>query len=133
MKIEDRRLERLYDYTKFHIGIYLSAAGGLAALISTAAESSEKKTYIDSLIGIHWALAFSFAFMTLAGIAGAVVATATINSETYNDFLTEKHGAYGLKLFSGRRWVGIEHSCFWLSLVFLGVGIFSADAIANWL
>ena len=131
--MEDRQLERLYDYTKFHIGIYLSAAGGLAALISAAAEGSAKQTYFASLIGSPKALAASFGFMVAAGIAGAVVATSTIESTSYKSFLSTKHGAYGINPFSGKAWVTIEHASFWLSLLCLAIGIFSAPAVARWL
>ena len=27
-RLDDKRLDRLFKYTKFHIGIYLSAGGG---------------------------------------------------------------------------------------------------------
>ena len=131
--MEDKQLERLYDYTKFHIGIYLSAAGGLAALISAAAEGATKQSYFASLVGCPWALAASFGFMVLAGIAGAVVATSTIESMSYQAFLTSNHGAYGINPFSGKAWVTIEHASFWFSLLWLAIGIFSAPAIANWL
>lgn len=130
--MEDKQLERLYDYTKFHIGIYLSAAGGLAALISTAAEGS-KAAYIGSLIGSPMALATAFAFMVLAGIAGAVVATSTIENSSYVTFLKTKQGAYGIEPFVGRTWITIEHACFWFSLVALGIGVFSSPAVCKWL
>ena len=128
--MEDKQLERLYDHTKFHIGIYLSAAGGLAALISAAAA---KQSYFASLIGSPLALAASFGFMVIAGIAGAVIATSTIGSTTYQEFLTSSHGAFGINLFSGKAWVTIKHASFWLSLLCLAIGIFSAPAIAKWL
>jgi len=130
--VDDKQLERLYDYTKFHIGIYLSAAGGLAALISTAAEDT-KAAYIGSLIGMPMALAVAFAFMVLAGIAGAVVATSAIESSSYQTFLVTKQGAYGIKPFFGKTWVTIEHACFWISLASLAIGVFSARAVCKWL
>jgi len=123
----------LYDYTKFHIGIYLSAAGGLAALISAAAGSAGRQAYLASLVGAPWALVTSFGFMVLAGVAGAVVATSAIESAQYVTFSTTKQGAYGLKPFSGKTWVTIEHGCFWLSLLFLAIGVFSARAGWKWL
>lgn len=130
---EDKQLERLYDYTKFHIAIYLSAGGGIAGLVSAAAEGASKQTYFGSLIGCRWALALSFCFMVLAGIAGAVVATSTIESTSYKDFRDEKQGAYGCTPMRGRHWVHAEHFFFWLSLLSLAVSIFTAPAVLNWL
>src|SRR5262245_55574993 len=88
---DDKRLEGLYDYTKFHIGIYLSAAAGLTTLIATASKQSEG-AFIRSLMGWHWALTFSLALMILAGVAGAIVATGAIESVTYAQFLTRWQG-----------------------------------------
>ncbi|MCQ8129706.1 hypothetical protein [Methylomonas rivi] len=128
---EDKQLERLYDYTKFHIGIYLSAGGGLAALISTAAEGN-KAEFIKSLIGMPQALVLSFVFMVLAATAGAIVATSTIESSTFQSFMESKQGAYGFKVFYGKTWVSIEHACFWISLLWLAIAIFSAEAVKAW-
>jgi hypothetical protein len=75
---DDKQLRRLYDYTKFHIGIYLGAASGLVALISTASRDGTSGSYIASLVGCPKSLAVSFVLMFLAGVAGAVVATSTI-------------------------------------------------------
>lgn len=130
--MEDKQLERLYDYTKFHVGIYLSAAGGLAAVITTAAAGKLEQTFLKSVIGLPWALAIAFIFMVGAGAAGGVIATSTIESKTYLEFTETHQGAYRFKPFPGKTWVTIEHACFWLSLIFLVLGIFSAEDVLNW-
>lgn len=130
--MEDKQLERLYDYTKFHVGIYLSAAGGLAALI-TAAAGGKEGAFLVCIIGLPWALAIAFLFMVVAGAAGGIIATSTIESKTYLEFINSRQGAYGIKPFEGKTWVAIEHASFWLSLIFLGLGIFSSDVVLNWL
>ena len=43
---EDKRLDRLLDYTKFHIGVYLSAVGGM---VSIAALAGNKDTNLPAL------------------------------------------------------------------------------------
>jgi hypothetical protein len=132
--MEDKQLERLYDYTKFHIGIYLSAAGGLTALIATSAKAVSETDAITSLIGAPWALGLSFIFVVLAGISGAVVATSTIESTSYHNFMDSYQGAaFGPKPFKGKRWVTLEHTFFWLSLLFLSIGIFSSRVVLHWL
>ena len=129
--MEDKQLERLYDYTKFHIGIYLSAAGGLAAFISLAAKGKPETAFLRELVGMPATLALSFALIVLAGIAGAIVATSTIESPSYTSFLTTKQGAYGVKPFAGKTWVTLEHAFFWLALVALAFAIFSAPAVGK--
>jgi len=127
--MDDRRLERLYDYTKFHIGIYLSAAGGLTTLISLA---NKDKIDMHKYFGLPWAVGVSLLFMVLAGIAGAVVATSAIESETYIAFIKSPQSVYGFKLL-GKTWVTTEHACFWVSLAFLLVSVFSAVDVRCWL
>lgn len=131
--MEDKQLERLYDYTKFHIGIYLSAAAGLTTLITAAASKDFKREFFQKSIGQHWALALALVLMVAAGAAGGVIATATIDSKTYDEFKSNYHGAFGFKLFNGTTWVIIEHRCFWLSLVFMAVVIFSAPGVLCWI
>ena len=127
---DDKRLERLYDYTKFHIGIYLSAAAGLVTLMSTAAESAAKRTYLASLIGLPRALAASFILLVVAGIAGALVATSAIRSTSYESLLEMRRGLIPLPC---RCWISIEHYSFWLSLIALASGILSAATLRHWL
>jgi hypothetical protein len=64
---DDKQLSRLYDYTKFHIGIYLSFASGIVGLISTAAEGLAKVDFIKNLIGRPSLLWLSLLAMFIAG------------------------------------------------------------------
>lgn len=131
--MEDKQLERLYDYTKFHVGIYLSAAGGLAALITTLASGKLEQNFLSKIVGHPWALAVAFILMVGAGAAGGIVATSTIESKTYEEFRATPQGAYGLNYFRGKTWVKIEHLCFWLSLLFVSIGVFSAEDVRRWM
>ncbi|WP_445368188.1 hypothetical protein ACH5Y9_01090 [Methylomonas sp. BW4-1] len=128
--MDDKQLERLYDYTKFHIGIYLSFAGGLGAFISAAGKPEQ--IFLRSMIGFPWAIILALLFMVGAGMAGGIIATSTIESKTYSDFRSTLQGAYGIKPFLGETWVAIEHASFWLSLFFLAIGIFSAEDVRKW-
>lgn len=95
--------------------------------------SSARLDYLSKLIGCPKALFVAFVLMVLAGVCGAVIATSAIESTTYTTFLMGRHGAYGIQPFCGKTWVTLEHACFWLSLVALGFGIFTAPEIATWL
>lgn len=132
-KSEDKRLDRLYDYTKFHIGIYLSAASGLAALISAASATESRLGGFLSSIYFRPMLGLSFLAMVIAGIAGAVVATSAIQYADYCAFLRGPQGAFGCEPFSGKTWIRIEHGAFWFSLVALAIAVFSADGVLAWL
>jgi len=47
-RLDDKRLDRLFKYTKFHIGIYLSAGGGLVALLGSADKIDFIKNYSEA-------------------------------------------------------------------------------------
>jgi hypothetical protein len=122
---EDRQLARLYDYTKFHIGIYLSFAAGISALLGTEKTS----WFVSELVAANTEpLYWSLAFMLLAGMCGGVVASSTIECKTFNDFWAEPHGPQSLRRlgipgFRGSTWAMLEHFFFWLSLLFLAYAI----------
>lgn len=119
---EDKRLERLYDYTKFHIGIYLSAAAGLATLLG----SKDTGWIISTLIGNQYLLYFAFFLMVLAGMCGGIVATSITQCQTFNEFWSEKeHAPSTLKRWraKGHSWVAREHGFFWASLIVLTASI----------
>lgn len=118
---EDNRLERLYDYTKFHIGIYLSSAGGVAALLG----SKDAGWAVSELVGNQYFLYAALAFMVLAGMCGGIVATSTTESLSFEEFWNGLHGPATLPFWkaSGRSWVAGEHGFFWLSLLLLAAAV----------
>jgi hypothetical protein len=118
MPTEDKRLDRLLDYTKFHIGVYLSIGGGLIALIGSASKADEK-AFLGSLIGYHWALAVALVLMAVSGLAGGIVASCCTQFHTFEEVWNEKHGPHKFKVATGKTWAFIEHSTFWASLAFL--------------
>lgn len=132
LKIEDKRLERLFDYTKFHIGIYLSAGGGLVTLIGFSAKA-EESTFIAKLIGLPISLAVSLALMVVAGMAGGIIASSCTECVIYSELWDKPHGPFGLKLLRGRFWAAIEHGAFWLSAFAFGYAILSAPAVRIYL
>ncbi len=119
---DDKRLERLYDYTKFHIGIYLSAAGGVAALLG----SKDAGWVVSTLIGNQYLLYASFLGLVVAGMCAGVVATGITECRTFEEFwLKPDHAPSALPNWkaSGQRWVGREHQAFWLSLILLAASV----------
>jgi hypothetical protein len=126
---DDKRLDRLLDYTKFHIGIYLSIGGGLVALLGSSANIQ----FLDRLIGSPPALALALIFIVVAGIAGGIIASCTTQYRTFDDFWSKCQGPHTSKLFTGKTWVLIEHGSFWISLFLVAYSILSAPAVWTWL
>jgi hypothetical protein len=130
---EDKRLERLYDYTKFHIGIYLSSASGLVAVIGSLANDKGGE-FLVALVGSPIALGFSLFFMIAAGACGGVVATAVTESKTFEEFWNSSQGPSWWRTGpKGSRWVGAEHFFFWLSLVCLIITVLAKQGTISWL
>jgi hypothetical protein len=130
--MEDKRLDRLFEYTKFHIGIYLSAAGGLVTLIGLSAKPPEA-TFINLLVGSRAALGVSLVLMLFAGMAGGIIASATTKYKDYEDLWLKPQGPFSTCTnILGRTWAAIEHGAFWLSVIFFSYSIFSADAVQKW-
>lgn len=120
---EDKRLERLYDYTKFHIGIYLSTAAGIATLLG----SEKTGWFIAALITENnkIPLYFALGLMILAGMCGAVVASSTIEHQKFEDFWHKPQGPQSVPFLraNGATWAAWEHFFFWISLLVLSVSV----------
>lgn len=109
---EDSRLERLLDYTKFHIGIYLSAAGGILVLVGSEDRDILKK------LEPHFLLA-ALLFMLAAGAAGGVIASCTTQCRTFEELWDRPQGPHKARWLKGQTWALIEHSSFWVSVLLL--------------
>lgn len=128
---EDKRLDRLFEYTKFHIGIYLSIGGGIIAILG-----SEKSEFIRSLIGWPWALLVGLVCMFAAGIAGGLIASTCAQAETFDEVWIgkKKLGPYTWEWgFKGREWAFIEHMAFWVGLCFIAASVLSSTSVYNFL
>src|SRR6267143_1290387 len=109
-----KKLELLYDHTKFHIGLSLVLT---SAYITLATSKIGRK---DTLPMLHPALAWTaVALFLVAGIAAGVIASSVIQSRSNgaDDFLRAKIGPWDTALLPGKVWVHIEHSSFWLAVI----------------
>ena len=108
---KDYRLERLYDYTKFHIGVYISAATALIAL--AGAEQSE--ALHPELIHHPCVLWPAIFFLAVAGLAGGIIVSTCTTVQTFDDIWCGKIGPWGSEIIPGRCLARIEHLAFWIS------------------
>ena len=109
-----KKLELLYDHTKFHIGLSLILT---SAYITLAASKIGRK---DVLPVLHPTLAWiAVALFLVAGIAAGVIASSVIQSKSNgaDDFLRAKIGPWDTALLPAKQWVHIEHSAFWLAVI----------------
>jgi hypothetical protein len=122
---EDKRLDRLFDYTKFHIGIYLSVGGGMIGLLGTR----EDAEWVQALIVHPRALTLALASLALAGMAGGVVGSSIISCKTFESFWDSRQGPFGLIRMPGRFWASFEHGAFWLSIGLFAYSILGSSTV----
>lgn len=109
---EDQRLSRLFTYTVFHLGMYIPLGAALLTLVGSpelmeALEIDRNSPAIYIIIG----------GVLVAGVAGAVIATACITAQTFKEVWDSKIGAYGMKPLAGRWWAKLEHAAFWSAVI----------------
>jgi hypothetical protein len=130
--MDDKRLDRLYDYTKWHIGIYLSVAGGLTAAAGYLAETS-KADALAPYVASPKALLAAIVLMFLAGVCGAVIASSSTHCKTYEELWNGKQGPFGSQLLAGRIWAPLEHMFFWLSTLAAATSVLTSWRVIAWL
>ncbi len=113
---KQKSLELLFDYTKFHIGLYLTLT---AAYITVA----KAKSGADALFQLEqtfvWLAVVSF---MCAGVAGGVIASSITQTSCRSsaEFLEGDIGPWEIEelQMKARIWTWIEHTAFWIGLIF---------------
>jgi hypothetical protein len=109
MDAELEKLKLLFDYAKFHIGLYTTVAtisGGLFA----AGDKIPLKFHPQMLLT-------SVILMCTAGWAGGTIASSLPGYSSDTTFWNVPIGPMGLRGFRAEYWTYIEHMAFWLAVV----------------
>lgn len=110
----DRKsLERLYDYTKFHIGVYITLTG---TYLTIATAKFQGNTVLNLDLGL---VGFAALCFLIAGMAGGVIASSLTQKVggSSASFLDDRIGPWVLRLWRARTWTHIEHTSFWIGLL----------------
>ena len=105
---DQKSLELLFDYTKFHIGLYLTLA---AAYMAAASLQFDNRQLIQ--LDLRLVVPALMSFM-IAGLAGGWIASSITQTEARSAICFLKTD---IGLFRARIWMRIEHIMFWLGLV----------------
>ena len=117
----DRKsLELLFDYTKFHIGVYLTL--GSAFLTAVALKDGGENPKLLVPVSLPMVLV-ALIFIAVAGLAGGIIASSITQTKAgcSAQFLDTRIGPWHFERFLRMRaltWTEIEHTAFWLSLLF---------------
>ena len=85
MSTELEKVKMLLDYTKFHLGLYLTLLAVIMALLG-----SEWGPSLGSLPS--WVLFGSVLAFAAAGACGGMVGATAVGQHNYTDFMTKKIG-----------------------------------------
>ena len=103
----DEQLKTLFDYTKFHIGMYTALIAGIVGIFSV----DSTKTLFLSMIPFLCVSAFLF---LLSGMAAGLIASSSPYYKTFDAFMNAKIGPWNKTIFTARTCTHIEHLLFWL-------------------
>jgi hypothetical protein len=113
MAAEDPRLARLYDYTKFHIGIYIAAGTTMITILATKGDHG----FLGALVKQPWVLLLAAGSMSLAGAAGGIIVSKCAVARSFSEVWRQNIGPWGYEWWPGWRWARLEHYMFWVSVV----------------
>lgn len=109
---EDHQLSTLFDYTKFHIGLYSTLITGLFAIVAFAVDPKKSNVLVYLLPYAKW----TAGFILVAGAAGGVIASNIPNHETFKDFSGAKLPIFGIRSFTYAVFATVEHLAFWIAI-----------------
>jgi hypothetical protein len=104
------QVKLLFDYTKFHIGLYSTLAGLLIAAGGTFGSSWQVKPRL---------VAAAFFSIVLAGLAGGVIASSLPYLVGGGDVYEKRTGPLFLNFVKVRHWTYLEHLSFWCAIVLI--------------
>lgn len=117
------QLRLLFDYTKFHIGIYISLGSALIAAAATMVSSdSGSFDYYKCNIARFEFLSFTVICLFIAGWAGGIIAGNLPKAKSFKNFSEQRIGFWGGELLFYNYWAWLEHTAFWLALASLAYG-----------
>lgn len=111
-EFEFEKLKLLFDYTKFHIGVYLTVAGVFAGFIAANAKDSNSFLF---KFDRPWLIA-AVAFIAIAGFAGGVLVSSMCHERSLANFWKKKLGPFWFEWWPAEWWTYIEHAAFWVAI-----------------
>ncbi|KYK44016.1 MULTISPECIES: hypothetical protein [Bradyrhizobium] len=107
--IEFEQLKLLFDYTKFHIGLYTTIATIFGALFA----ASDKAPIRFSPV----LLLCSAVLVCIAGGAGGIIASSIPGFSSYKKFWDSSIGPAWCRKMKAEYWTYVEHAAFWAAVI----------------
>ncbi len=111
------QLKLLMEYTRFHIGVYITLFTALVTYLRFKRSKRPRKFTGREACGIIAAIVLFFC----AGAFGAIIASNIPDYSGFEQFSGELLRVYGCPIGSYSTLAHLEHSCFWLGALVTGV------------
>ncbi|QGZ55090.1 hypothetical protein [Paraburkholderia acidiphila] len=126
----DDRLKQLFDYTKFHIGMYTTLIGAIIGVFGNRDWAASYRDLLPCAIGS--VLAF-----TVAGVFGGLVASSIPYYRTFEAFSNARLGPWRARRcerwrINGLTCTHLEHTAFWAGCLIAIVGILCVMVPVAW-
>jgi hypothetical protein len=117
--LEYEKIKLLFDYTKFHFGLYTS----IGTIV--VAGYSAKVIHFEEV-----ALCIGMLCIAVAGLAAGTITSTLPECSTLKEFYDKEHGIWLFQRIArhwrgwrGEEWTRIEHIAFWLGIISLVTSI----------
>lgn len=130
-----KSLELLYDYTKFHIGVYLTMASAFMTAIALKQGGENAKLLLPVCVPM---VLVAVVFITIAGFAGGVIVSSITQSKTGGSaaFLRSEIGPWHSDKkwlrYKALSWTELEHTAFWIGLGFAALAFLLGEGCVVW-
>jgi len=130
-----KSLELLYDYTKFHIGAYLTLASAFMAALALKQGGAHGDLLLPACSPL---VLVAVAFIMVAGFAGGVIVSSITQTDARGsaEFLKSEIGPlrYSKRWLRYRAlsWTELEHTAFWVGLGVAVLAFALGDKGATW-
>lgn len=118
------QLKLLMDYTKFHIGMYVSLCTGLVVILSMEGVKKEVPDFQPYLFG-------TLACFAIAAAFGGLVGSSLPAFVDYEDFKNAKLGPFKAKLINAEWCAHLEHFFFWVGVIVSIAGLWRISEVSS--
>ncbi|MBK7856663.1 MAG: hypothetical protein IPJ79_18775 [Bacteroidetes bacterium] len=125
------QIDKIYDYTKFHIGIYATLIAGMIALQTLYSEKANISAGVFVTV---------ISFFFISAVSGAIIASSILDMYrnykfwdvgTSENFWSTKIGPHTYKWLLPKHWAMIEHISFWIGITFAVVSTICKELLST--
>lgn len=123
-EVQLEQIKLLFDYTKFHIGLYTTVTAGYIAVM---ASDYGRQFFLQPSPCLVWGAVVMF---MVAGLAGGIIASSCPHYPRLDSLMAARIAPYtDGKGLTGRTWTYVEHTAFWVGILLAILSVAFADSV----